>query len=58
VIKKSFKHDFLISISLKNETSHEDSFLHLCGTSLKTETEVMSMVLVSMSISLKNEIEV
>jgi hypothetical protein len=51
-----FEHDFLISSSLKNETTYEDSFFVSVETSLKNETEVTSIVLVSMSSSLKNEI--
>jgi hypothetical protein len=51
-----FEHGFLISSSLKNETTHEDSFCVSEATSLKNETEVTSIVLVSMSSSLKNEI--
>jgi hypothetical protein len=51
-----YEHGFLISNSLKNETSYEDSFFVSVETSLKNETEVMSIVLVSVSISLKNEI--
>jgi hypothetical protein len=49
---------FLISSSLKNETSYEDSFCVSVATSLKNETEVTSIVLVSVSSSLKNETEV
>jgi hypothetical protein len=52
-----FEHGFLISSSLKNETrGYEDSFFFSVATSLKNETEVTSIVLVSMSSSLKNEI--
>jgi hypothetical protein len=52
-----FEHGFLVSISLKNETTYEDSFFVSVATSLKNETEVTSIVLVSMSSSLKkNEI--
>jgi hypothetical protein len=51
-----FEHGFLISSSLKNETTYEDSFFVSVATSLKNETEVTSIVLVSMSSSLKNEI--
>jgi hypothetical protein len=47
---------FLISSSLKNETTCEDSFFVSVETSLKNEIEVTSIVLVSMSSSLKNEI--
>jgi hypothetical protein len=46
----------LISSSLKNETTFEDSFCVSVATSLKNETEVTSIVLVSVSSSLKNEI--
>jgi hypothetical protein len=58
---KVFEHGFLISSSLKNETTYEDrnhfeDFFVSVATSLKNETEVMSIVLVSMSSSLKNEI--
>jgi hypothetical protein len=53
---KVFEHSFLISILLKNETTYEDIFFISVATSLKNEIEVMSLVLVSMSISLKNEI--
>jgi hypothetical protein len=35
-----FEHDFLISSSLKNETTYEDSFFVSVATSLKNETEV------------------
>jgi hypothetical protein len=48
------EHDFLISSSLKNETTYEGSVFIFVATSLKNETEVMSIVLVSMSSSLKN----
>jgi hypothetical protein len=52
-----FEHGFLISSSLKNETTYEDSFFFISvETSLKNETEVTSIVLVSVSSSLKNEI--
>jgi hypothetical protein len=51
-----FEHSFLISSSLKNETTYEDSFFVSVATLLKKETEVTSIVLVSMSSSLKNEI--
>jgi hypothetical protein len=51
-----FEHSFLISSSLKNETTYEDSFCVSVATSLKNETEVTSIVLVSVSSSLKNEI--
>jgi hypothetical protein len=53
---KVFEHGFLISSSLKNETTYEDSFFVSVATSLKNETEVTSIVLVSVSSSLKNEI--
>jgi hypothetical protein len=53
---KVFEHVFLISSSLKNETSFEDSFCISVATSLKNETEVASIVLVFVSSSLKNEI--
>jgi hypothetical protein len=53
---KVFEHGFLISSSLKNETTYEDRFCVSEVTSLKNETEVTSIVLVSMSSSLKNEI--
>jgi hypothetical protein len=39
------EHSFLISSSLKNETTYEDSFCVSEATSLKNETEVMSIVL-------------
>ena len=51
------EHDFLISSSLKNETTYEDSVFISVETSLKNETEVKSIILVSVSSSLKNEIE-
>jgi hypothetical protein len=51
-----FEHGFLISSSLNNETTSEDSFSSLWKPHLKNEIEVMSIVLVSMSSSLKNEI--
>jgi hypothetical protein len=51
-----FNNGFLISSLLKNETTYEDSFFISMETSLKNETEVTSIVLVSMSSSLKNEI--
>jgi hypothetical protein len=51
-----FQHSFLISRSLKNETTYEDNFFVSVATSLKNETEVMSIVLVFVSSSLKNEI--
>jgi hypothetical protein len=51
-----FEHGFLISSSLKNETTYKDSFFISVETLLKNETEVTSIVLVSMSSSLKNEI--
>jgi hypothetical protein len=54
---------FCVSSSLKNETEvfehffdFKDSFFVSVATSLKNETEVTSIVLVSMSSSLKNEI--
>jgi hypothetical protein len=46
----------LISSSLKNETTYEDSFFISVATSLKNETKVTSIVLVSVPSSLKNEI--
>jgi hypothetical protein len=51
-----FEHSFLISSLLKNETTYEDSFCISVATSLKNEMKVTSIVLVSMSSSLKNEI--
>jgi hypothetical protein len=51
-----YEHSFLISSSLKNETTYEDSFFVSMETSIKNEIEVMSIVLVSMSSLLKNEI--
>ena len=51
-----FEHSFLISSSLKHETTSEDSFFVSVATSLKNEIEVTSIVLVSVSSSLKNEI--
>jgi hypothetical protein len=51
-----FEHGILISISLKNETTYEDSFFVSVATSLKNETEVTSIVLVYVRSSLKNEI--
>jgi hypothetical protein len=51
-----FEHGFMISSSLKNETTYEDSFFVSAETSLKNETWVTSIVLVSVSSSLKNEI--
>ena len=51
-----YEHDFLISSSLKNETTYEYSFCVSEATLLKNETEVTSIVLVSVSSSLKNEI--
>jgi hypothetical protein len=53
---KVFEHGFLISSSLKNQTTYEDSFFFSVETSLRNETEVTSIVLVSMSSLLKNEI--
>jgi hypothetical protein len=50
-----FEHGFLISSSLKMKPL-EDSFRIFVTTSLKNEIEVTSIVLVSMSSSLKNEI--
>jgi hypothetical protein len=55
-MKQTFEHSFLISSSLKNETTYEDSFFVSVATSLKNETEVTSIVLFSVSSSLKNEI--
>jgi hypothetical protein len=57
MIKKSiFSHGFLISISLKNETSFEHGFL--ISRSLKNETNYEDSFFVSVETSLKNEIEV
>jgi hypothetical protein len=53
---KVLEHSFLISSSLKNETTYEDCFSISVATSLKNEIEVMSIVLVYVSSSLKNEI--
>jgi hypothetical protein len=44
------------NIVKKMKQSFEDSFFVSATTSLKNETEVMSIVLVSVSSSLKNEI--
>jgi hypothetical protein len=54
--KRSYEHGFLISRSLKNETSFEHGFL--ISSLLKNETYLTSIVLVSVSSSLKNETEV
>jgi hypothetical protein len=53
---KVFEHVFLISRSLKNETTYEDSYFISVETSLKNEIEVVSIVLIFVSSSLKNEI--
>jgi hypothetical protein len=49
------EHGFLISSSLKNETSCEDSFHISVATSLKNEIELMRIVLRLVATSLKNE---
>jgi hypothetical protein len=51
---KVFEHGFLISSSLKNETSYEDSFCIYEATSLKNETEVFEHDFL-ISSSFKNE---
>jgi hypothetical protein len=51
-----FEHSFIISSSLKNETTYENRFFISVETLLKNQIEVTSIVLVSMSSSLKNEI--
>ena len=51
---KVFEHGFLISISLKNETTYEDSLCIFVATSLKNETEVFEHSFL-ISSSLKNE---
>jgi hypothetical protein len=51
---KVSEHSFLISISLKNETTFEDSFCVSEATSLKNETEVFEHDFL-ISSSLKNE---
>ena len=57
--RKVFQHGFLISSSLKNETTFEDSFCVFEETSLNNETEVLRIVFcVSEATSLKNETEV
>jgi hypothetical protein len=38
-----FEHDFLISSSLKNETTYNDSFFVSMETLLKNETEVWGL---------------
>jgi hypothetical protein len=54
-----FEHGFLLSSSLKNETTYEDSFCVSAATSLKNETEVLRIVFsVSVATSLKNETDV
>jgi hypothetical protein len=60
MIKKRFEHGFLISSSLKNETSFDMRivFCVFVETSLKNETEVTRIVPVFVSSSLKNETEV
>jgi hypothetical protein len=47
------EHSFLISSSLKNETTYKDSFCISMAISLKNEIEVTSIVLFSLSSSLK-----
>jgi len=52
-----FEHGFLISISLKNETTYEDSFYVSKETSLKNETKVFEhSFLISNSLKMKHRL--